>query len=152
MKKSLTEHMIGRYCVVRTESAGVHAGFLSGHHKQECILSDARRIYYWDGAASLSQLARDGVNAPENCKFSVPLPSIFLAEVIEIIPCTACAERNIRAVPEWRASGSDGFGSGSGSGGGSANGSGNGAGYGSGGGYYGADGEGKGHGDGGGNE
>lgn len=103
MKKSLTEHMIGRYCVVRTESAGVHAGFLSGHDKQECILSDTRRIYYWDGAASLSQLARDGVNAPENCKFSVPIPSIFLAEVIEIILCTAFAKRNIRAVPEWRA-------------------------------------------------
>jgi len=152
MKKSLTERMLGRYCVVRTESAGVHAGILIGRDKQECLLSDSRRIYYWDGAASLSQLARDGVNDPENCKFTVAVEEIFLSEMIEIIPCTLDAEVVIRSVPEWKASGSGGFGGGSASGGGSTNGTGTGDGYGSGGGYYACDGEGKGHGDGGGNE
>ena len=68
--------MIGKYCIIRTYSAGVHAGILKSRDGKEVTLTDARRIWYWDGAATLSQLATDGTNAPENCKFPAAIPEI----------------------------------------------------------------------------
>ena len=52
--------MIGRYCMVRSKSAGVFAGTIEKLDGQTATLTKARRIWYWDGAASLSQLATDG--------------------------------------------------------------------------------------------
>lgn len=94
--------MIGKYCIVRTYSAGVHAGTLASRDGKEAVLTNARRIWYWDGAASLSQLAAEGVSNPGNCKFSIPVSEILLTEAIEIIPATEAAIASIAAVPEWR--------------------------------------------------
>jgi len=44
-----------KYVLVRTQSAGVFAGELESRNGQEVVLLNARRIWYWDGAASLSQ-------------------------------------------------------------------------------------------------
>lgn len=94
--------MIGKYCIVRTYSAGVFAGILASRDGKEAIMTDARRIWYWSGAASLSQLAVDGTSDPKNCKFPVALPEILVTEVIEIIPATEKAEKSIREVPVWK--------------------------------------------------
>ena len=51
--------MIGRVCMVRTYSAGVFLGTLKSREGKEVVLKDARRMWYWDGAASLSQLATE---------------------------------------------------------------------------------------------
>ena len=91
-----------KYVVVRTYSAGVHAGELVSRKGKEVVLKNARRIWYWKGAASLSQLAMEGVKCPNECKFSVPVNEITLTEAIEIIPTTKDGEKNIRAVKEWR--------------------------------------------------
>lgn len=91
------------YVIVRTYSAGVHAGYLKSRDGKEVILTNSRRIWYWDGAASLSQLALEGVNKPENCKFAVVLPEIILTEAIEIIPCTEKAKLCIEGIKEWKA-------------------------------------------------
>ena len=84
------QHLIGKFVIVRTYSAGVHAGVLTSIDatgKLVC-LADARRIWYWDGAATLSQLAIDGTKKPKTCKFPAPVSGIYLTEAIEIIPCT----------------------------------------------------------------
>lgn len=95
-------HADGRaYAIVRTYSAGVFAGYIDSRSGKEAQVSDARRLWYWDGAASLSQLAVDGVSKPDNCKFPTPVPSVTLTEVIEIIPCTEAARLSIAAVPVW---------------------------------------------------
>ena len=94
--------MIGKYCIVRTYSAGVFAGILVSREGKEVVLKDARRIWYWAGAASLSQLSVDGTSDPKNCKFPVPIPEIVLTEAIEIIPTTEEAEKSIREVPVWK--------------------------------------------------
>ena len=94
--------MIGKYCIVRTYSAGVHAGTLASRWGKEVTLVDSRRLWYWDGAASLSQLAMEGVKNAGNCKFTMPVNEILLTEAIEIIPCTEAAVANIAAVPEWK--------------------------------------------------
>ncbi len=91
-----------RYVLVRTYSAGVHVGFLSKQLGKEVKLINTRRIWYWDGAASLSQLALEGVSKPDKCKFSVEIPEIELTEVIEIISVTKEAQININNVPAWK--------------------------------------------------
>lgn len=89
------------YILCRTHSAGVFAGYLIRRDGKEVELYNARRIWYWDGAASLSQLAMDGTSKPENCKFPCEVNSIILTEVIEIIPITDKAKKSIAEVPIW---------------------------------------------------
>jgi len=90
------------YVIIRTYSAGVFAGYLEKREGQEAHVLQARRLWYWDGAASLSQLAVDGVSKPENCKFPVEVPRIVLTEAIEIIPCTEKARLSIKEVEIWK--------------------------------------------------
>lgn len=94
---------ITEYSIIRTYSAGVHFGKVVKREGKEVELVDARRIWYWEGAASLSQMAVDGVSKPNKCKFSVSVPQIFLTEAIEIISCTEKATFSILGVPEWKA-------------------------------------------------
>ena len=89
------------YVLVRTYSAGVFAGTLETRKGQEVVLSNARRIWYWAGAATLSQWAVDGTIKPNDCKFPVAVPSVILTEAIEIIPTSAKAKASIAAVPVW---------------------------------------------------
>ena len=90
------------YCTVRTDSAGVFAGYIESREGKEATLRNARRIWYWDGAATLSQLATDGTSKPENCKFPCPVDSVTLTEVIEIIPITEKAKKSIEGVVIWK--------------------------------------------------
>lgn len=90
-----------QYCVVRTYSAGVFAGYVKSRVDKEVHMVEARRLWYWDGAASLSQLAMEGVKKPENCKFPCAVDSIILTEAIEIIPATEAARESIQDVKIW---------------------------------------------------
>ena len=91
------------YCMVRTYSAGVFAGYVEKREGKEATLRNARRIWYWDGAASLSQLAMEGTKKPENCKFPCEVDEVILTEVVEIIPMTEKAKKSIAEVPVWEA-------------------------------------------------
>jgi hypothetical protein len=55
-----------KYVIVRTYSAGVFAGTLISRKGAEVELTNARRMWYWKGAASLSQLAVEGTSEPTN--------------------------------------------------------------------------------------
>jgi hypothetical protein len=90
------------YTIVRTYSAGVFAGYIKSRNGQEVVITNARRLWYWDGAASLSQLAVDGVANPSGCKFPCEVPEITLLNAIEIIPCTHAAMKSIKGVPIWK--------------------------------------------------
>lgn len=92
-----------KYVICRTYSAGVHAGWLKSQDGKVATLVNARRLWYWSGAASLSQLAIDGVSRPTECKFPCDVPEITLTEVIEYIPCTEKARLSIAGVKEWKA-------------------------------------------------
>jgi len=91
-----------KYCIVRTYSAGVFAGYLKEKKDQEGIVLNARRLWYWKGAASLSQLSVDGVSAPSECKFPCEVESVELTQIIEVIPCTKKAQDSIANVPVWK--------------------------------------------------
>ena len=90
------------YVLCRTYSAGVFAGYLESRNGREVVLRRARRLWQWYGAASLSQLAVDGTNRPDDCKFPVEVEKIDLLEAIEIIPCTENARKSIEAVKIWK--------------------------------------------------
>ena len=92
-----------QYCIVRAERAGVFAGTIKERNGSEVTMTDTRRLWYWDGAASLSQLAVEGTSKPRNCKFTVVVPEITVLGAIEIIPCTEEAEASIKGVKEWKA-------------------------------------------------
>jgi len=91
------------YVIVRTYSAGVFAGELIERDGKEVRLKNARRLWQWYGAASLSQLAMEGVKYPDKCKFPCEVAEITLTEAIEIIPCTETAIKSIKGVPVWKA-------------------------------------------------
>jgi len=97
-KQTVTEN----YVIIRTQSAGVHAGNLISKDGNEVKLANARRIWYWSGATSLSQIAVDGVSKPNECKFPCEVTEITLLGVIEIIPCTEKAVTSIKGVPVWQ--------------------------------------------------
>lgn len=89
--------------IVRTYSAGVFAGVIKSRKGKEVVLTNARRLYYWSGAASLSQLSVDGTSNPQNCKFPVAVPEVILTEVIEILPLSSKAKESIDSVKIWSA-------------------------------------------------
>ena len=92
-----------KYVIVRTYSAGVFAGNLVSRTGREVVLANVRRLWYWAGAASLSQLAVSGTSAPSKCKFPEPVSQIELLEAVEILDVTAAAQASIESVPVWRA-------------------------------------------------
>ena len=91
-----------RYVIVRTYSAGVFAGELESRTGKEAVLLNARRLWYWKGAASLSQLAMEGVKYPNECKFPCEVSRVELTEVIEVLDTTDAARKNIAEVPVWK--------------------------------------------------
>jgi len=91
----------GRYVIVRTYSAGVFAGELESRTGQEVVLRNARRLWKWAGAASLSELAMRGTSKPSECMFPCAVNRVELLQVIEILDVTNDARKSIEAVPVW---------------------------------------------------
>lgn len=94
--------MLNKKVIIRADRAGVFFGTLKEKNGTEVTLTDCRRLWYWDGAASISQLAVDGTTKAVNCKFTITVPEITILGVIEIIPCTDKAIKSIESVKEWK--------------------------------------------------
>jgi len=88
----------GQFVIVRTRDAGVHTGFLIDRVGHEALLCDARRIWSWEGANTLSEVSSRGCN--DRSRISEPVEVIQVLGVIEIIPCTEEAEVNLQ-VSRW---------------------------------------------------
>jgi hypothetical protein len=103
VENKLAESVDGmKYVICRTYSAGVFAGYLKSRTGQEVVMKNARRLWYWDGAASLSQLAIDGVSEPQNCKFPQEVETVELLQVVEILDVTEKAQKSIKTVGVWK--------------------------------------------------
>lgn len=96
------ERYLGKYCLVRSDPAGVFAGVLKAIDKDCCILTGVRRIYYWAGAFTLSQFCQEGVKLVDRCKFSNEVPEQGISGVIEILPCSDAAIESIKGIPVWK--------------------------------------------------
>lgn len=90
-----------KYVIIRTQNAGVFAGYLKEKEGETVILKYARRLWYWSGACSLSQLAMEGTKKAGECKFPCEVETIELNQVIEIIDCTEESRLSIKSVKVW---------------------------------------------------
>ena len=88
--------------IIRGDRSGVFYGEITEQKGQEVTIKNCRRLWSWDGAASLSQLASEGTKRPDNCRFTVTVESLTVLDAIELIPCTAEAVASIEEVKEWR--------------------------------------------------
>ena len=89
--------------IIRTEKAGVFFGNIKERNGQEGTITNCRRLWYWSGAASLSQLAVEGTSRPKDCKFTMVVEEMIVLGIIEIIPCTQKAVESINRVAVWKA-------------------------------------------------
>jgi hypothetical protein len=98
---------VGEYVIARCRDAGVHAGYLVSTDERYTVLRESRRLWYWRGAASLSQVAVYGfdsaksegsmIGAPE------PLKRLRDSDICELTVCTDAGRDSIKGMPEWRA-------------------------------------------------
>ena len=100
------EKLIGEKVIIRSYGAGVFFGTLNEAEKCEdkwtVELLNCRRLWRWDGACSITQLAVDGTKNPSGCNFTITEPSIVVSSVIELHKCSEKAINSIETVPEWK--------------------------------------------------
>ncbi|HKT85597.1 MAG TPA: hypothetical protein VJQ77_05875 [Novosphingobium sp.] len=103
MADTATDPWIGKYVVVRTRDAGVHAGLLKSRLGRECELQDSRRLWRWrvngNKGITLSDVAVHGLDKRDT-RVGSPV-SILLTEDCEIIECTPEAAENIAQFPTY---------------------------------------------------
>ena len=94
---------MSKYSIVRCQGAGVFMAKVISRSKDglQAKLKDSRRLWYWSGAASLSQLAVEGTKKPNECKFPVAMPKQEVTGVLEVIPVSEAAYRSISGVEVW---------------------------------------------------
>ena len=94
-----------KYVLIRSKESGVHIGYLKTEMFTESgkvvVLLNTRRVWYWSGAASISQLALEGTKNPNDCKITVELAENEIVGVIETIPLTSMAFENLNKVKDW---------------------------------------------------
>ena len=92
--------------LIRSYASGVHFGLLESKRDTpqglEVTLRNSRRVHYWEGAASLSQMAVDGIGKPDSSRVSVFIDSITVQNVIETIPLSEKAFKNLKNQPIWK--------------------------------------------------
>lgn len=91
-----------QYYIVRTNRAGVFFGMIADRSASEITMTNVRKLFYWDGACAVEELALHGTKKPNNCKFTVTIPNMVIAEPIQIIPCTKKAVESISGVGVWK--------------------------------------------------
>jgi hypothetical protein len=87
--------------IVRTNRAGVFFGKIEKLDGNTVTMTNARRLWYWEGAASLSELAQYGTSSSSSCKFPCAVDEVILFEVLEILSVTEEAAVSIDKVKEW---------------------------------------------------
>lgn len=88
--------------IVRSNGAGVFFGEIKEKDGDRVVMTNARRLWYWEGAASLSQLAQEGTSSPSGCKFPVAVDEVEVFNVLEILSVTDKAAKSIDAVKVWK--------------------------------------------------
>lgn len=93
--QNIAGDFIGKYCIARCSSAGVHAGIVHSVDGENVVLKNSRRLWGWkalDGVA-LSGVAQHGIKA--GSKLDVLNPLIYLTGVCELIPVADGVQENI---------------------------------------------------------
>ena len=100
MSKKISASMLGKKCIVRTSEAGVWFGEIKEKSGREVVIQNARRLWWWKAAKSLSlsAVAVYGV-VSDDCRLAPAVPQVWL-EAIEIIPASIAAIDSIEGTPD----------------------------------------------------
>ena len=88
--------------IVRGVNSGLFYGEIKSRNGVETVMTNARNIYYWDGAARIEELSLTGTKKPQNCKFTVTIDELIVADTCQICKCTKTAIENLDGVKEWK--------------------------------------------------
>ena len=91
-----------QYFIVRCDKAGVFFGQIKERNEPEVTMTNVRKLWYWDGACAVEELATNGTKKPDNCKFTITIPEMVIADPVQIIPCTDKAIESINGVKVWK--------------------------------------------------
>lgn len=94
--------MKDQYYIVRCDRAGVFFGKIKERNDNEVVMTDVRKLWYWEGACAVEQLAVDGTKKPRECKFTMTVDEMSVMNPIQIIPCTDKAVKSIKGVAVWK--------------------------------------------------
>lgn len=93
---------MSEYKIIRSNMAGVFLAKVERkEHPQNIVMLDARRLWRWSGATTVSELALKGVSNAPSCKFDAPVSRIEIFDIVEILDATEEAVANLKAVPVW---------------------------------------------------
>ena len=95
--------MLGTKVLVRDHRAGVHVGTLTSWDTQtKCAtLKEARKVWYWAGAASVHGIAARGIDQKRS-QIAPVVPEVISCDVIEIVACTDEGYNSVMTCPEWK--------------------------------------------------
>jgi len=94
-----------QFYIIRAKDAGVFLGKIEKKEGSTILCNSLRRLYYWEGALDVTQIASNGVSLPGNCKFSVQMgenDKSIIEQLIEAHPVSEKALQSINSVPEWK--------------------------------------------------
>jgi hypothetical protein len=93
-----------QFYIIRADKAGVFMAKIESIENGAAVVNSARRLYYWEGALDVTQIAAHGVTRPQSCKFSVQMGSedkSTIFNLIEFHPASEKAIASIQSVKEW---------------------------------------------------
>ena len=94
--------LIGKMVLARDNRAGVHVGTLVSLDlaAKTCELSNARKVWYWVGAASCHGIAAKGLNH-DGSKVCPVVGTVLSCDVVEIVECSSEGSKSVMEAPEW---------------------------------------------------
>lgn len=106
-KRSTANSLVGQYVIARCSAAGVHAGIVKSTDASHTVLTGSRRIWQWNGAGSLSEIAVYGLNPAKSSGSKIGARVVELrlrdSDIAELIVCTPDGRKSVEEMPEWRA-------------------------------------------------
>ena len=94
--------MENKFFIVRADRAGVFFGKIKEQSHDMVTMTNVRKLFYWDGACAVEELAMNGTKKPDSCKFTIEIPEMVIADPIQIIPCTDKAVEVLSGVKVWQ--------------------------------------------------
>ena len=93
--------LLNKRIIARIERAGVFHGTLDYIDNDILRLKDARRIYYWNGALSVTDIAAKGITGG---KVTIPVTTVeFMSDnVVELNECSEDASKAIEEIKPWK--------------------------------------------------
>ena len=93
--------LLNKNIIARIDKAGVFHGRLDYIDEQIIRLKDVRRIYQWNGALSVTDMAVNGITGG---KVTIPVSTVeFISNnIIELNECSDEATEAIIAITPWK--------------------------------------------------